>query len=58
MSTGNFAGVVEFINATPFYLETPHADKDGDKAAVFLDRDGGGDRHGGRVRGGQLARSW
>ena len=24
----------------PYYLETPHADKDGDKAAVFLDRDG------------------
>jgi cell migration-inducing and hyaluronan-binding protein len=40
VSTGNFAGVVEFINATPYYLETPHADKDGDKAAVFLDRDG------------------
>jgi cell migration-inducing and hyaluronan-binding protein len=41
VSTGNFAGVVEFINATPYYLETPHADKDGDKAAVFYDRDGG-----------------
>jgi cell migration-inducing and hyaluronan-binding protein len=41
VSTGNFAGVVEFLNATPYYLETPHADKDGDKAAVFLDRDGG-----------------
>ena len=40
VSTGNFAGVVEFINATPYYLETPHADKDGDKAAVFFDRDG------------------
>ena len=41
VSTGNFAGVVGFLNATPYYLETPHADKDGDKAAVFLDRDGG-----------------
>ena len=41
VSTGNFAGVVEFLNATPYYLETPHADKDGDKAAVFFDRDGG-----------------
>jgi hypothetical protein len=40
VSTGNFAGVVDFQNATPFYLEAPHADKDGDKAAVFLDRDG------------------
>ena len=40
VSTGNFAGAVTFVAATPFYLETPHADKDGDKAAVFLDRDG------------------
>ena len=40
MSTANFAGALDFVNATPFYLETPHADKDGDKAAVFLDRDG------------------
>ena len=40
VSTGNFAGSVQFVNATPFFLETPHADKDGDKAAVFLDRDG------------------
>ena len=40
MSTGNFAGDVTFVNANQYYLETPHADKDGDKAAVFLDRDG------------------
>ncbi len=40
VSTGNFAGALQFVNATPYYLETPHADKDGDKAAVFLDRDG------------------
>jgi hypothetical protein len=40
VSTGNFAGALTFVNATPYYLETPHADKDGDKAAVFLDRDG------------------
>lgn len=40
VSTGNFAGALAFQNATPFYVETPHADKDGDKAAVFLDRDG------------------
>ena len=40
VSTGNFAGVVSFTNANRYYLETPHEDKDGDKAAVFLDRDG------------------
>ncbi len=40
VSTENFAGSVSFQNALPFYLETPLADKDGDKAAVFLDRDG------------------
>ncbi|MGH7498737.1 MAG: G8 domain-containing protein [Gemmatimonadales bacterium] len=40
VSTANFAGTLYFTNANPFYLETPHADKDGDKAAVFLDRDG------------------
>ena len=40
VSTDNFAGAVSFQNATPFYLETPLANKDGDKAAVFLDRDG------------------
>jgi hypothetical protein len=31
---------VQFTNANPYYLETPHPDKDGDKAAVFFDRDG------------------
>lgn len=40
VSTANFAGSLSFTNANPVYLETPHADKDGDKAAVFLDRDG------------------
>jgi cell migration-inducing and hyaluronan-binding protein len=40
VSTDNFAGTLQFQNANPYYLETPHADKDGDKAAVFLDRDG------------------
>ena len=40
VSTGNFAGDVAFVSANRYYLETPHADKDGDKAAVFLDRDG------------------
>jgi hypothetical protein len=40
VSTGNFAGNVAFINANRYYLETPHDDRDGDKAAVFYDRDG------------------
>jgi cell migration-inducing and hyaluronan-binding protein len=40
VNTENFAGALTFQNATPFYLETPLANKDGDKAAVFLDRDG------------------
>ncbi|HYC32109.1 MAG TPA: G8 domain-containing protein [Gemmatimonadales bacterium] len=40
VSPANFAGALTFVNANPFYLETPHADKDGDKAAVFIDRDG------------------
>ncbi len=40
VSTANFAGALSFVNATPFYVESPHADMDGDKAAVFLDRDG------------------
>jgi cell migration-inducing and hyaluronan-binding protein len=40
VSPGNFAGDVTFINANQYYLETPHDDKDGDKAAVFFDRDG------------------
>jgi cell migration-inducing and hyaluronan-binding protein len=40
ISTANYAGALQFVNANPYYLETPHGDKDGDKAAVFLDRDG------------------
>ncbi len=36
----NFAGHLTFINANQVYLETPASDKDGDKAAAFLDRDG------------------
>ena len=40
VSTANFAGALTFVNANQYYLETPHADKDGDKAAVFFDRDG------------------
>jgi hypothetical protein len=31
---------VAFVGTNQYYLETPHEDKDGDKAAVFLDRDG------------------
>ena len=40
VSTANFAGEVTFLNANEYYLETPHDDRDGDKAAVLLDRDG------------------
>jgi hypothetical protein len=36
----NFAQSLRFINANQVYLENPHADRDGDKAAVFLDLDG------------------
>jgi len=36
----NFAGNVSFTSANPVYLENPLSDRDGDKAAVFLDRDG------------------
>jgi cell migration-inducing and hyaluronan-binding protein len=36
----NYAGRLTFINANEVFLEDPHADKDGDKAAVFLDQDG------------------
>jgi cell migration-inducing and hyaluronan-binding protein len=40
VSTANFAGEVSFIEANRYYLENPNPDRDGDKAAVFLDRDG------------------
>ena len=36
----NYAGAMTFTNANAVYLEDAHADKDGDKAAVFFDRDG------------------
>jgi cell surface hyaluronidase len=36
----NYAGRLTFINATPVYFEDPHSDKDGDKAAAFLDENG------------------
>jgi cell migration-inducing and hyaluronan-binding protein len=36
----NYAGNLTFINSNQVYLENPAADMDGDKAAVFLDRDG------------------
>ncbi|MBT8335687.1 MAG: transmembrane domain-containing protein [Gemmatimonadetes bacterium] len=35
--TGNVAEDLEFIDSNVVYLEPPQADKDGDKAAVFLD---------------------
>ena len=40
ISTGNFGEQLSFVNATPMYLEDPHPDKDGDKAAVVLDTTG------------------
>ncbi len=40
VSTANFAGDLTFLGSNRYYLETPHEDRDGDKAAVFLDRDG------------------
>jgi cell migration-inducing and hyaluronan-binding protein len=36
----NFVQGLQFLNANPVYLETPHANRDGDKAAVILDTDG------------------
>jgi cell migration-inducing and hyaluronan-binding protein len=36
----NFAEGIRYENANRVYIEDPKADKDGDKAAVFLDRDG------------------
>ena len=40
INTQNFADGATFQNANHVYLENPQADKDGDKAAVFLDADG------------------
>ncbi|MDZ4863397.1 MAG: G8 domain-containing protein [Gemmatimonadota bacterium] len=36
----NFGGRMTFVNANEAYLENPLADKDGDKAAAFLDQNG------------------
>lgn len=40
VSTGNFASGVQLVSANSVYLEDPKPDKDGDKNAVILDRDG------------------
>ncbi len=40
LSTGSYAERATFVNANRVYLENPVADKDGDRAAVFLDADG------------------
>ena len=40
ISTANFAQALTFTNANQAYLENAMPDKDGDKAAVFLDSDG------------------
>jgi cell migration-inducing and hyaluronan-binding protein len=36
----NYAGSMTFINSNEVYLEDAHADKDGDKAAIFYDNSG------------------
>jgi cell migration-inducing and hyaluronan-binding protein len=40
INTQNFTDNAQFTNANHVYLENPQTDKDGDKAAVFLDSDG------------------
>jgi cell migration-inducing and hyaluronan-binding protein len=40
VSTGNFASAIELIQSNSVFLEDPKADKDGDKNAVILDKDG------------------
>lgn len=40
LNTTNFIKGAQLLNANGVYVEDPHADKDGDKAAVFLDGDG------------------
>jgi cell migration-inducing and hyaluronan-binding protein len=41
ISTDNFSSSLTLINANAVWLEEPKADKDGDKAALFRDVDGG-----------------
>lgn len=40
ISQFNFASALTFTNANQVWLETPAADKDGDKASMFKDNDG------------------
>jgi cell surface hyaluronidase len=40
INTQNFTDGASFLNANHVFLENPQTDKDGDKAAVFLDSDG------------------
>ena len=40
ISQFNFASSVSVVNANGVWLETPQADKDGDKASMFRDNDG------------------
>jgi len=40
LNTGSYAQSGTFVNANRVYIENPVADKDGDRAAVFLDADG------------------
>jgi len=41
VNTGNYSNQITLISANGVYLENPAPDKDGDKAAVILDVDGG-----------------
>jgi cell migration-inducing and hyaluronan-binding protein len=41
ISTDNFGSSLTMVNANAVWLEDPKADKDGDKAALFRDVDGG-----------------
>ena len=40
INTGNFARSLTFVNSNELYLENPGAERDGDKAAAFLDENG------------------
>jgi cell migration-inducing and hyaluronan-binding protein len=40
LNTGNYVQSATFVNANRVYIENPVANKDGDRAAVFLDSDG------------------
>lgn len=49
LSTANYAEGARLVDANAVWLEAPQADRDGDKAAVFVDRDGAVTGTAGRV---------